>query len=277
MFDYQGRRQYSKSTGIYTVMTAAERNGDFSALLTAQKPVKLVDPVDSACIVNNIIQPQCINPHSKEILNFMAPLPNLPGLTQNLNAATSSGNNWDQYVTRGDENVSDKIRLYFRFAYQKANPFTGAIFFPDSTYTPSKQNNFVAGYTQVFTANLVNQFQLGRNQVSLNSANGYFVNPSLVSQLSVLTIPGYTNPTGNPGDPSVSISNYTGTGSGARNSLQTDEVWTATDSLSWNHCGRRHLPCLHNAFCRQQSPRKFQLQRDDDKRRRSGFHARIGH
>src|SRR6202521_1645888 len=38
MFDYQGRRQYSKSTGIYTVMTAAERTGDFSALLNAAKP-----------------------------------------------------------------------------------------------------------------------------------------------------------------------------------------------------------------------------------------------
>src|SRR5882757_1073042 len=55
MFDYQGRRQYSKSTGIYTVMTEAERRGDFSALLTAKNPIKLADPVDPGCIVNNII------------------------------------------------------------------------------------------------------------------------------------------------------------------------------------------------------------------------------
>jgi len=61
------------------------------------------------------------------------------------------------------------------------------------------------------------------------------VNPSLQSQLSVLTIPGYANPPGNPGDPSVTMSGYTGTGSAARNSLQTDEVWTGTDTLSWNH------------------------------------------
>lgn len=235
MFDYQGRRQYSKSTGIYTVMTEAERTGDFTALLTAPKPVRLSDPVNANCIVNNVIQPQCIDPHSREVLNFMAPPPNLPGLTQNLRFATSSGNNWDQYLTRIDENLSDNARLYFRYAYQNANPYTGAVFFPDSTYSPSQQNNFVFGYTQVFTPNLVNELQVGRNQVSLNSANGYFVNPSLVSQLSVLTIPGYANPAGNPGDPSVSISNYTGTGSGARNSLQTDEVWTTTDTLSWNH------------------------------------------
>jgi Carboxypeptidase regulatory-like domain/TonB-dependent Receptor Plug Domain len=235
MFDYQGRRQYSKSSGIYTVMTAAERTGDFSALLTAAKPVKLSDPVNPDCIIANIIQPQCIDPHSLQVLKFMAPPPNLPGLTQNLNLATSSGNNWDQYLTRVDETLNDKARLYFRYAYQKANPFTGNVFFPDSTYSPSKQNNFVVGYTQVFTPNLVNQFQVGRNQVSLNSANGYFVNPSLDSQLSALNIPGYANPAGNPGDPSVTISNYTGTGSGARNSLQTDEVWTTTDSLSWSH------------------------------------------
>ncbi|MCU1262205.1 MAG: hypothetical protein JWO80_5090 [Bryobacterales bacterium] len=234
MFDYQGRRQYSKSTGIYTVMTQAERQGDFSALLTAPKPVKLSDPVNPGCISNNIIAPQCIDPHAKELLNFMAPLPNLPGLTQNLSQALTSGNNWDQYVTRVDENLNDKARLYFRYAYQNANPFTGAVFAPDSVYTPSHQNNFVIGYTHVLTANLVNQLQVGRNQVSLNSANGYFVNPSLVSQLSVLTIPGYANPAGNPGDPSVTISNYTGLGSTARNSLQTDEVWTGTDSVSWS-------------------------------------------
>jgi hypothetical protein len=235
MFDYQGRRQYSKSTGIYTVMTASERQGDFSALLTAAKPVKLSDPVNPGCIVNNVIQPQCIDPNSKEYLNFMAPVPNLPGLTNNLSTATSNGDNWNQYMTRVDETLSDSARVYFRYANQHASAFTGNVFFPDSNYTPSIQDNFVFGYTQVFTPNLVNQFQVGRNEYAENSANGYFVNPSLDSQLSVLTIPGYANPPGNPGDPQVTISNYTSLGSSARNSLQTDEVWTATDSLSWTH------------------------------------------
>ena len=234
MFDYQGRRQYSKSTGLFTVLTEPMRRGDFSSLLTASRVVRLSDPVNPDCIVNNVIQRQCIDPHSLEVLHFMAPPPNLPGVTQNLTQPISSGNNWDQYVTRVDEVLNDNARLYVRYAYQKAKPFSGNVFFPDSTYTPSKQNNFVVGYTHVITPNLVNQLQVGRNQVSLNSANGYFVDPSLVSQLSVLTIPGYANPEGNPGDPSVSISGYTGTGSGARNSLQTDEVWTTTDTLSWN-------------------------------------------
>ena len=64
-------------------------------------------------------------------------------------------------MTRVDEALNDKARLYFRYAYQNANPFTGAVFFPDSTYTPNKQNNFVFGYTHVFTPNLVNQLQAG--------------------------------------------------------------------------------------------------------------------
>jgi hypothetical protein len=234
MFAYQGRRQYSKSTGLFSVMTEPMRRGDFSSLLTAAKPIKLSDPVNPGCIINNVIQPTCIDPHSLEYLNFMAPLPNQPGLTQNLSQPISSGNNWDQYVTRVDHVINDNARLCVRYAYQNSNPFTGNVFFPDSTYSPSKQNNFVVGYTQVVTPNLVNQFQVGRNQVSLNSANGYFVNPSLQSQLSGLTIPGYANPAGNPGDPSVTISGYQGIGSTARNSLQTDEVWTFNDTLSWN-------------------------------------------
>jgi Carboxypeptidase regulatory-like domain/TonB dependent receptor len=235
MFDYQGRRQYSKTAQIFTVLTGPERTGDFSALLTAPKPVKLSDPVNPNCIVKNVIQPQCIDPHSLELLNFMPPLPNLSGLTQNLNFSTGGGNNWDQYISRIDETISDKTQVYFRYAHQNATPYTGAVFFPDTSYTPIKQTNFVLGYTRVFTPNLVNQFLVGRNQVSLRSANGYLVNPSLQSQLSVLNIPGYTNPVGNPGDPTVTISNYTGTGSSARNSSQTDEVRTATDTLSWNH------------------------------------------
>ena len=234
MFAYQGLRQYSKTTGIYTVLTDPERNGDFSALLTAAKKVTLSDPVDPTCIVANVIQFRCINSHALEILKFL-PRANLPGLSQNLSVAPSSGNIFDQYYTRIDEATSDKTRFYFRYAYQKANPYTGGVFFPDSTYSPSTQNNFVFGYTRVLTPNLINQALIGRNQVALNSANGYFENPSLQSQLNVLTIPGYANPPGNPGDPSVTISGYTGTGSAARNSLQTDEVWTGTDTLSWSH------------------------------------------
>src|SRR5216683_4829800 len=205
MFAYQGRRQTSKTTGLYTVLTDAERAGDFSALLTAAKKVALSDPASPTCIVANVIQPRCVNPHSLEVLNFL-PRANLPGLTQNLSVTPTSGNNWDQYYTRIDEAVSDKTRLYFRYAYQKANPYTGGVFFPDSTYSPSTQNNFVFGYSRVFTPNLINQALVGRNQVALNSANGYFENPSLQSQLNVLTIPGYADPPGNPGDPSVTMS-----------------------------------------------------------------------
>ncbi|HWB31779.1 MAG TPA: TonB-dependent receptor [Acidobacteriaceae bacterium] len=229
MFDYQARRQISSTSSLYTVLTPAERQGDFSAIKT-----KLSDPVNSSCIVNNVIQSNCINPHSLEYLNFM-PQANLPGLTNNLRATIPSGNDFDQYITRIDNVITQKARVFFRYAYQTARPFTGAAFAPDSTYSPSHQNNFVGGYTQVFTPNLINQFSLGRNQVSLNSANGYFVNPSLQSQLSVLTIPGYQNPPGNPGEPNVSMSGYLGLGSGARNSLQTDQVWTGLDTLNWSH------------------------------------------
>lgn len=230
MFDYQARRQFSSTSQLFTVLTAAERNGDFSALST-----HLSDPLDSTCIVGNVIQQRCISPHSLEYLNFMPPPPNLPGLANNLRLAIANGNNFDQYLTRIDHTINDKSRVFFRYAYQTADPYSGAPFIPDTTYSPSKQNNFVAGYTQVFTPNLINQFLIGRNHVSLNSANQYFVNPSLQSQLSVLTIPGYKNPDGNPGEPNVTMSGYQALGSAARNSLQTDEVWTGMDTLNWAH------------------------------------------
>jgi Carboxypeptidase regulatory-like domain/TonB dependent receptor len=230
MFAYQGRRQTSSTSQLFTVLTGPERAGDFSAL-----PTRLTDPIDPTCIVGNIIQPRCVNPHSLEYENFMPQLPNLSGVANNLRLAIPSGNNFDQYLARVDHNINDRARAFFRYAYQTASPFTGAPFSPDATYSPSRQNNFVGGYTQVFTQNLINQFLIGRNFVTLNSANGYFVDPSLQSQLTALTIPGYQNPTGNPGEPNVAISGYQALGSAARNSLQTDEVWTGTDTLSWTH------------------------------------------
>jgi hypothetical protein len=229
MFDYQGRRQISSISSLYTVLTPAERLGDFSAIKT-----KLSDPVNPSCIVNNVIQSSCIDPHSLEYLNFI-PQSNLTGLTNNLRLAIPSGDNFDQYITRIDQVLTQKAHVFFRYAYQTRSSYTGAAFAPDSTYTPSHQNNFVGGYNQVFTPNLINQFSIGRNSVSLNSANGYFVNPSLQSQLSVLTIPGYQNPPGNPGEPNVSMSGYVALGSAARNSLQTDQVWTGLDTLNWSH------------------------------------------
>lgn len=259
-FDYQGRREINKIATIYTVMTEPERTGDFSALLSAPKPVTLTDPVDPTCIVANVIQPRCIDPHSLEILNFMGPGPNLPGTTQNLNYSVSNADPWNQYIGRLDEVINDNTRLFFRYAYMDADPYAGVLFFPDSSYTPSKQANFVLGYTQVITPNLVNQFLIGRNQVSIRSTNGYFQNPSLDSQLSVLTIPGYANPTGDPGDPSVTISNYNGTGSSARNSAQTDEYWSGNDTISWNH-GKHNviagldLARVHTTRYAENSPR----------------------
>jgi Carboxypeptidase regulatory-like domain len=235
MFDYQGRREINKISTIFTVMTAPERTGDFSALLTAPHPVTLTDPVNTGCIVANVIQPRCISPYSEELLNFMPPDPNLPGLTQNLNYPVANADPWNQYIGRLDETINDNSRLFIRFAYMDADPYAGVPFFPDSAYTPSKQNNFVVGYTQVITPNLVNQFLIGRNQVSIRSTNGYLQDPSLASQLSVLTIPGYPNQPGNPGDPTVTITNYTGTGSTARNSSQTDEYSSGTDTINWNH------------------------------------------
>ena len=164
----------------------------------------------------------------------MAPPPNLPGAVENSQMPTIDENNWNQFTTRIDHTFNVNARLYGRYGYQKAKASTGAVFVPDTSYTPSTQHNWVVGHTQVITNNLVNQFQVGRNTVSLNSANGYFLDDSLLPQLEKMPVlPGFENPPGNPGEPSISISGYSGIGSGARNSLQTDDVWSTTNSLNW--------------------------------------------
>ena len=142
MAAYQGRRQISKSTGIYTTMTQAMRNGDFSAINPVTRPYAILSTRPAS---PTIIAQRCINPHSMEYLNFFGSSgePAGSGL-QNLTAnSTSSGNNWDQYYGRADQVLNDKTRFYFRYAYQNANPFTGAIFFPDfESHSPTQAEQF---------------------------------------------------------------------------------------------------------------------------------------
>jgi hypothetical protein len=112
MFDYQGRRQIAKTAGIYTIVTGPERTGDFSALLTAPKPMTLSDPVDPTCIVGNVMQPRCIDPLALEVLNFMPPLPNLDHRERSIHRADRDGSKVPLLSGRTEKRVAQREISY---------------------------------------------------------------------------------------------------------------------------------------------------------------------
>ena len=127
---YEGFRQRYGTPWETTVPTAAERGGDFSSLLTSLGPVsgQLYDPLTTVTATGartpfqgNIIPANRINPTTAAMMTFL-PMPNIPGLTDqsavnNWSGTASEGGDNDQFVTRVDQNVSDKQRIFVRYTY----------------------------------------------------------------------------------------------------------------------------------------------------------------
>ena len=101
---YQGaRRAEGQNPGIQTVLSPAERNGDFSDLLPG---TQLVNPATGANFVNNQVP---VDPVMKNYINKYMPLPNAPnnGFVADPVASLSE----DQFVFRYDWNISHKDTL----------------------------------------------------------------------------------------------------------------------------------------------------------------------
>jgi Carboxypeptidase regulatory-like domain len=128
LFFFGSWEQYRQRTGSVfstTVPTAAERQGDFSALLGAG--VQLYDPFTVNPVTgarspypnNQIPQAEWSKAATKLWDTYFVP-PTNPAIVNganNFTAASPSGGNTNQFVGRGDLNISDKTRLFGRFVY----------------------------------------------------------------------------------------------------------------------------------------------------------------
>jgi len=146
-FFFVSWEQFRLRTGSVTTTTvpiAAFEKGDFSSLLTGANPLQLYDPytVDPttgarAPYNNNQIPSTEFSKAALALWNkYYAPV--APGgstfSTGNFTSASSSGGNNNQFVARGDENITDKTRLFARFTYfglldLPTNPFNTGLCF----------------------------------------------------------------------------------------------------------------------------------------------------
>lgn len=114
-------------TGLFTVPTLKQRNGDFSELLAVGSNYQIYDPysakqtadghITRSPVPGNIIPQDKLNPVARNLLNLY-PTPNLPGnadKTQNWTGAPFSTIDWRDFWWRVDHNVADNHRLYFSY------------------------------------------------------------------------------------------------------------------------------------------------------------------
>ena len=139
-----------------TVPTSAELAGNFSALLTSSKPVKLNKPANAPAgctITANVMSPQCITPNGQAIANVYALMEQQAASfsnTDTANNATFQPNNpqnWREDIIRIDFHASDAHSLYFRYLHDDLNLIDGfGTFVPGGSLPTTPTNRIRPGY-----------------------------------------------------------------------------------------------------------------------------------
>ena len=176
-----------------TVPTAAERTGDFSATHDGAgfaPNITILDPANNKTpFPGNIIPASRLNQDGVKILNWY-PSPNKAGFDPSYNYQTqiSSAYPRREDVYRGDYNISDKWKAYFRWvdnkdeqsmAYGQWNAGYNIPFGPMSFGAPGW--SLVANVTTVINPTLTNEFVFGssRNDLHITPINDAFARSKL--------------------------------------------------------------------------------------------------
>lgn len=169
-FSYQGTKQRSApGTTVITTPSQAQRNGDFSSLLSLANPIKIIDPLNGgAPFAGNIIPSSRIDALSLKVAAQYLPLPNLP----NGNYTTAQNRNVDddQILVKIDQIITANNRLSGRY-YQDDNDFQRPFNAPLGFYAANdfKNKSLTLRDTHVFSPNFTltasgGWYRFGRKQ-----------------------------------------------------------------------------------------------------------------
>jgi hypothetical protein len=253
--DYQAQRfDYPSSSSANTVFTAAQRSGDFSALLA--KGVQLYNPCVSFAapctpssapattrqpFPNNQIPTAMISPVASALFaSSLYPQAVSTNLQNNAVNTSNSLLNVDQGDLKIDFKATQKDSIFYRFtrAYQN-NPSNNSQALLSNGYSTTPIYNTVGDWTRMIGNNLVNDARFGWSHVTVNTGNSW---ASGVGDFGNTLGIGNGNPANVPGLLALNFSNSVLTNIGTTESTQSfdDHVWQAEDNVSWNH-GRHTL------------------------------------
>ena len=173
--DYQGERFDTPTTVQGTsVMTQAERNGDFSALLPNQVIYNPNNVVGGQRVPfsNNVIPASMLSPVAQKIVgdDSIYPLPTGSGFVNNYLYATHSAVNIDQGDARVDWNPTDKDRIFGRYSQSMtANPSTNNVPIFYNSFANYPTHNGVLDWVHTAGSSFVNDARIGVNYVFINN------------------------------------------------------------------------------------------------------------
>lgn len=166
--NWEGFRRRRGTTAISTAPIAEQRTGDFS-----QQARPIFDPLTGELdsqgriirqpFAGNRIPASRINPAIRLLIDTYLPLPNQPGLVNNLLNTESQRNDRDTLVMRFDHNLGQNDQLFVRYLRQKAglfNPNANPYFFNESRFDG---HNLGAGWNHLFSPTKVLEVKFGYN------------------------------------------------------------------------------------------------------------------
>ncbi|MEO8659905.1 MAG: carboxypeptidase-like regulatory domain-containing protein [Bryobacteraceae bacterium] len=175
--DFQSQRlNFPNTTGTLSLFTAAERQGDFSQLLS-EKQIQLYNPFNidpsgkRVPFANNQIPLSLLDPVAKNLFaSQYYPLPVNSGLQNNYFNTTNSHTYNDQGDIKIDYNISQKDRLWGRYSQSYLdNPGTNSWVLAFNSFNETPTKNSVINWTHTFSSNIVNEVRLGGNYVRLHN------------------------------------------------------------------------------------------------------------
>ncbi len=222
--DYQGQRfDTPASTHTTSLLTAQERQGNFSALLPG---IQLYDPNS---VVNgqrtpfagNIIPVSRLDRVASNIVNSTAyPLPTGPGLINNYLYSSQTYINGDQGDVKIDYNLSDKDRIFGRYSQSQIdNPTTNSLPLLYNSFAIFPTHNGVLSWTRTISPTVVNEARFGVNYVFVN--NGAASNE----------LQGFPQTVGLPGIPSSFLPNMSLNGGNASSIGNSDGYQLFADTV----------------------------------------------
>jgi len=224
MFSYfEGFQNKQGVTDTRTVLSAAQRTGDFSG------GAAIRDPLTGLPFAGNVIPPGRISPIAQKILDQYIPLPNSAG-----NRSVRSPNVEDtrqQFGTRFDVHLNDAHTLLGRYIVghtNNVNPLGGSNFSPAGNTAAATLQDAMASDTWIIRSNMINVARASMNRIDAK--------PTVTSGLSVRDLGFNITPSNSTaaGLPFITVTGFFTTGDAQQPfATRVNNVAAFTDDLSW--------------------------------------------
>ena len=222
---YEGFNNRQGSTSTLTVLSAAQRVGDFSGSAALRDPLN-----NNAPFAGNIIPSNRISSIATNLLKFV-PAPNQPA--NRLVRSPETTDHRNQFGIRGDYRINDKHALFVRYLYlhtKSFDPLGGSNFSPAGNTAIATPQDVLISDTWTVAPTIINVARFGVNRITAK--------PNVTSGLDLGTL-GFQYPASSKaatGLPFITVSGFFTAGDAQQPfANRQNDVYSFSDDLTWIH------------------------------------------